>query len=71
MQGYHLLAAALFAPALVLQAPLLGVALGAALALMIAAEVLRLGHVPVLGAWKAALGKLKEGPPPCSSFAEN
>ena len=50
MQGYHLLAAALFAPALVLQASLLGVALGAALALMIAAEVLRLGHVPILSA---------------------
>ena len=60
-----MLAAALFAPALVLQAPLLGVALGAALALMIAAEVLRLAHVPLLGARKATAGAqsvFKRGP---------
>jgi len=49
-QGYHLLAAALFAPALVLQPALLALALGVALALMVAAEVVRLGAVPVVSA---------------------
>ena len=49
-QGYHLLAAALFAPVLVLQPRLLALALGVALLVMIAAEVVRLGRVPVLSA---------------------
>ena len=49
-QGYHLLAAALFAPALVLQPALLALALGVALALMVAAEVVRLGAIPIVSA---------------------
>ena len=50
MQGYHLLAAALFAPVLVMQPRLLALALGVALLVMVAAEVVRLGRVPVLSA---------------------
>ena len=50
VQGYHLLAAALFAPVLVLQPRLLALALGVALLVMVAAEVVRLGRVPVLSA---------------------
>ena len=50
VQGYHLLAAALFAPVLVLQPALLALALGVALLVMVAAEVVRLGRVPVLSA---------------------
>ena len=50
VQGYHLLAAALFAPVLVAQPRLLALALGVALLVMVAAEVVRLGRVPVLSA---------------------
>ena len=49
-QGYHLLAGALFAPVLVLQPRLLALALGVALLVMVAAEIIRLGRVPVLSA---------------------
>ena len=49
MQGYHILAAALFAPALLLEPQLLAVALAVASALLVAVEVVRVGNVPVLG----------------------
>ena len=45
MQGYHVLAAALFLPALLLEARLLAVALAIAAAVFIAVEVLRIGQV--------------------------
>ena len=48
-QGYHLLAAALFAPALLLAPPLLALALGVALAAMVVLEVVRLAQLPVIG----------------------
>ena len=50
LQGYHLLAAALFAPALLLAPPLLALALGVALAAMVVLEVVRLAQLPVIGA---------------------
>jgi hypothetical protein len=50
LQGYHLLAAALFAPALLLAPPLLALALGIALAAMVVLEVVRLAQLPVIGA---------------------
>ena len=49
MQGYHILAAALFAPALLLEPQLLAVALAVASALLVAVEVVRVGNVPGLG----------------------
>ena len=48
-QGYHILAAALFAPALLLEPQLLAVALAIASALLVAVEVVRVGNVPALG----------------------
>ena len=44
-QGYHILAAALFLPALLLEPRLLAVALAIAAAAFIAVEVLRIGQV--------------------------
>ena len=44
-QGYHILAAALFAPALLLEPQLLAVALAIAAAAFIALEILRIGQV--------------------------
>ena len=49
VQGYHILAAALFAPALLLEPQLLAVALAIASALLVAVEVVRVGNVPGLG----------------------
>lgn len=49
LQGYHLLAAALFAPALLAAPPLLALALGIALATMVVAEVVRLAQLPIVG----------------------
>jgi hypothetical protein len=49
LQGYHLLAAALFAPALLLAPQLLALALGIALAALVVLEVVRLAQLPVIG----------------------
>lgn len=49
LQGYHLLAAVLFAPALLAAPPLLALALGIALAAMVVVEVVRLAQLPVIG----------------------
>ena len=46
IQGYHILAAALFAPALLLEPQLLAIALAIAAAAFIALEMLRIGQVP-------------------------
>ena len=45
MQGYHILAAALFAPALLVEPQLLAIALAIAAAAFIALEILRVGQV--------------------------
>ena len=50
-KGYHLLAVALFLPALLLEPQLLGVALAAALAALLAVEALRLSGLPWIGGW--------------------
>ena len=52
-KGYHLLALALFAPALTLEPQLLAVSLAVALALLVAVEVVRLGQVPFIGGFAA------------------
>ncbi len=49
-QGYHILAMALFAPALLLEPQLLAVSLAIASALLVAVEAARVGGVPFLGA---------------------
>jgi hypothetical protein len=50
VQGYHILAMALFTPALLLEPQLLAVSLAVASALLIAIEVARVGGVPFVGA---------------------
>ena len=52
-KGYHLLALALFAPALILEPQLLAVSLAVAVALLVAVEVVRLGQVPFVGGCEA------------------
>ena len=54
-KGYHLLAVSLFLPALLLEPQLLGVALAAAFALLLAVEALRLSGVPGIGMHSAAV----------------
>ncbi len=49
LQGYHILAMALFTPALLLEPQLLSMSLAIAAALLVVAEVLRVGKVPLLG----------------------
>lgn len=49
LQGYHILALVLFAPVLVLEPELLSLSLAIAGALLIVAEALRVGGVPVVG----------------------
>ena len=49
-QGYHILAMALFTPALLLEPQLLAISLAIASALLIVVEVARVGGVPFLGA---------------------
>ena len=46
---YHLLAAAIFAPGVVVDAPLLAVAAAVAFAALVALEVIRIGRIPPLG----------------------
>jgi hypothetical protein len=48
-KGYHLLALALFQPALLLEPALLGVALAAAFCALLAAEALRISGLPGIG----------------------
>ena len=48
-QGYHLLALALFAPALFLEPQLLAISLAIACALLVAVETVRVGQVPQMG----------------------
>lgn len=48
-KGYHLLAVALFLPALLAEPQLLGVALAAAWALLLAVEAARLSGLPGVG----------------------
>ncbi len=50
VQGYHVLAAALFVPALLAAPQLLALAFGVALAVMVVLEVVRLAELPLLGA---------------------
>jgi hypothetical protein len=49
VQGYHILAMALFTPALLLEPQMLSMSLAIAAALLVVAEVLRMGNVPFLG----------------------
>lgn len=49
LQGYHILAMALFTPALLLEPQLLSISLAIAAALLVVVEVLRVGNVPILG----------------------
>lgn len=49
MQGYHILAMALFTPALLVEPQLLSISLAIAAALLMAVEVLRVGGVPFIG----------------------
>ena len=49
MQGYHILALALFMPALLVDAQLLAVSMAIAAALLVLVEVVRMGNVPYLG----------------------
>lgn len=51
-KGYHLLAVSLFLPALLTERQLLGVALAAALALLLAVEAVRLSGLPGIGEWQ-------------------
>jgi dolichol kinase len=53
-KGYHILAAALFLPALFLEPQLLGVALAVAFAVLVVVEVVRLGRVPWVSKWVAS-----------------
>lgn len=53
-KGYHVLAVSLFLPALLLEPQLLGVALAAALTLLLAVEALRLSGLPLIGGWGAS-----------------
>ncbi|BDA46982.1 probable dolichol kinase at C-terminar half [Coccomyxa sp. Obi] len=48
-KGYHILAMALFTPALLLEPQLLSISLAIAAALLVVVEVLRVGNVPILG----------------------
>lgn len=48
-KGYHILAAALFIPPLLLSKELLGMALAVAFAALAAVEVLRLSNIPLIG----------------------
>ena len=57
-KGYHLLAVALFLPALLMERQLLGVALAAAFALLLAVEAARLSGVPGIGESTVVLGLL-------------
>ncbi|KAK9795962.1 hypothetical protein WJX73_008372 [Symbiochloris irregularis] len=49
-KGYHILALALFLPALLLEPQLLALSLGIAAAALAAAEILRVGRFPLIGA---------------------
>lgn len=56
LQGYHLLAVALFAPALVLEQELLQISLAIATALLGLLEVVRISRFPLLGMLLHILG---------------
>ena len=49
LQGYHILALALFTPALLVDPQLLAMSMAIAAALLVLVEVVRMGNVPYLG----------------------